>query len=486
MQEPFHMMSYSFKTTPYSHQLECFEQSRDLKSYALLLDMGTGKTKISTDTAGWLFERGDIDFVLVVTPKGVTENWRPEITKHLPERIAREGCVWKPSLTKSKREELHALATPSEGVLKFLLMNVEAFSTSKGCTVAEYFLKSFRTLMVVDDSTTIKNRQSKRSKALCKLGGNAAFKRILTGSPVTRSPLDLYAQMYFLDPNILGFSSFYSFQARYAVVRRRSVGSHSFTEVMGYQRLDELTDKLARNSFRIRKMDCLDLPDKVYTRREVELTSVQKQAYLQMTELALTLLAGGKLSSTKNALTQIMRLQQICLGHLTDDEGVVHELKSNRLKELLEVIEELQGKAVIWATWTRDIRSIASALQDRYGVDAVARLHGETPDNERQGIVESFQDTSSKLRFLVGHPKTGGHGLTLTAASCCIYYSNSYDLELRVQSEDRVLRIGQLNKVTYVDLISPGTVDEKIVKALRDKINVADTILGEELRKWLL
>jgi SNF2 family DNA or RNA helicase len=181
-----------------------------------------------------------------------------------------------------------------------------------------------------------------------------------------------------------------------------------------------------------------------------------------------------------------MRLQQICLGHLTDDEGVVHELKSNRLKELLEVIEELQGKAVIWATWTRDIRSIASALQDRYGVDAVARLHGETPDNERQGIVESFQDTSSKLRFLVGHPKTGGHGLTLTAASCCIYYSNSYDLELRVQSEDRVHRIGQLNKVTYVDLISPGTVDEKIVKALRDKINVADTILGEELRKWLL
>jgi SNF2 family DNA or RNA helicase len=479
-------MTYSFKTKPYTHQLDCFEQSRDLKAYALLLDMGTGKTKISMDTAGWLFEKGEINFVLVVTPKGVTENWNPEITKHLPERILREVCVWKPSLTKTKRAELHSLYAPSEDALKFLLMNVEAFSTFKGVSVAESFLKKFRVLMIVDESTTIKNRQSKRSKALCRLGELASFKRILTGSPVTRSPLDLYPQMYFLDPDILGFSSFYSFQARYAVVRRRSLGSHSFNEVMGYQRLDELTDKLAKNSFRIRKIDCLDLPDKVYIRREVELTPDQKQAYKQMSQLALALLKEGKLSSTKNVLTQIMRLQQICLGHITDDEGMVHELKSNRMKELLEVIEELQGKVIIWATWTRDIRSIASALQDRYGIGTVARLHGETPDNERQGIVESFQDTSSKLRFLVGHPRTGGHGLTLTAGSFCIYYSNSYDLELRIQSEDRAHRIGQLNKVTYIDLISSGTVDEKIVKALRAKINIADTILGEQMRKWLI
>ena len=448
--------------------------------------MGTGKTKISMDTAGWLFEKGEINFVLVVTPKGVTENWNPEITKHLPERILREVCVWKPSLTKTKRAELHSLYAPAEDALKFLLMNVEAFSTFKGVSVAESFLKKFRVLMIVDESTTIKNRQSKRSKALCRLGELASFKRILTGSPVTRSPLDLYPQMYFLDPDILGFSSFYSFQARYAVVRRRSLGSHSFNEVMGYQRLDELTDKLAKNSFRIRKIDCLDLPDKVYIRREVELTPDQKQAYKQMSQLALALLKEGKLSSTKNVLTQIMRLQQICLGHITDDEGMVHELKSNRMKELLEVIEELQGKVIIWATWTRDIRSIASALQDRYGIGTVARLHGETPDNERQGIVESFQDTSSKLRFLVGHPRTGGHGLTLTAGSFCIYYSNSYDLELRIQSEDRAHRIGQLNKVTYIDLISSGTVDEKIVKALRAKINIADTILGEQMRKWLI
>jgi len=152
----------------------------------------------------------------------------------------------------------------------------------------------------------------------------------------------------------------------------------------------------------------------------------------------------------------------------------------------MDLCEEVQGKAIIWATWTRDIRSIATALRDCYDVQAVSTLHGETPDSERQKIVESFQDRQSELRFLVGHPRTGGYGLTLTAASTVIYYSNSYDLELRVQSEDRAHRIGQTNKVTYVDLISPGTIDEKIVRSLRAKINVADQILGEEARKWLL
>jgi SNF2 family DNA or RNA helicase len=184
-------------------------------------------------------------------------------------------------------------------------------------------------------------------------------------------------------------------------------------------------------------------------------------------------------------LTQILRLQQICLGHLTDDSGKVHELASNRLGALLEICDEVQGKAIIWATWTMDIRSIAEALRDRFSVQAVAPLHGETPDSERQKIVDTFQDRQSDLRFIVGHPKTGGYGLTLTAATTVIYYSNSYDLELRMQSEDRAHRIGQTNKVTYIDLISPSTVDEKIVRALRDKISIADQILGEETREWL-
>jgi len=480
------MKEYKFQTLPYEHQREAFRASAEKNVYALLMDMGTGKTKVCLDTIGHLFEKQEINFSLIVAPKGVIANWLGEIETHLPERIEREVVLWKPALTKKFRETLKDLSNPSPEKLKLLLMNVESFSSKKGVGVAEYFLKNFKVFMAVDESTTIKNRQAKRTKALCKLGLEARYRRILTGSPVTRSPLDLYSQMNFLDEDILGFNSFYTFQARFAIVQRRTMGTHSFNHIVGFRRLDELTEILDQHSFRVRKEDCLDLPDKVYMRREVELTREQKKAYEQMKHFALARLQSGELATTKNVLTQLMRLQQICCGNLTDDAGVIHPLPSNRIEALLDICDELQGKALIWATWTMDIRSIADALRDRFSVQAVATLHGETPDSERQKVVESFQDRQSELRFIVGHPKTGGYGLTLTAATTVIYYSNSYDLELRIQSEDRAHRIGQTNKVTYIDLISPETVDEKIVKALRNKINIADAILGESAREWLV
>jgi len=478
------MTNFIFQTEPYKHQREAFDSSAGAENFALLMDMGTGKTKVCIDTIGQNFESKRINFALIVAPKGVIANWVGEIETHLPDRIDREVVLWKPNLTKAKRKELKDLSEPSSK-LKFLLMNVEAFSTKKGADVAEFFVKKFSAMMAVDESTTIKNRQAKRTKTICSVGRGAVMRRILTGSPVTKSPMDLYSQMDFLSPKILGFKSYYAFQGRYAVVQRRTMGSHSFNHIVGFQRLDELTNTLDEHSFRVRKEDCLDLPDKVYMKREVELTKEQSDAYTQMKHLALARLDSGELSTTQNVLTQIMRLQQICLGSLTDDDGEIHPLKSNRQSELMDICDEIQGKAIIWATWTQDIRSIAEALRDRFSVPAVATLHGETPDSDRQQIVESFQDRQSELRFIVGHPKTGGYGLTLTAANTVVYFSNSYDLELRLQSEDRAHRIGQENKVTYIDLISPGTIDEKIVDALRNKIKIADTILGEDARDWL-
>ena len=478
------MTEFVFKTEPYDHQREAFAASAERANFALLMDMGTGKTKVDIDSMGLCFEKGIIDFAIIVAPKGVIRNWVPEIAAHLPERIEREIVLWRPSLSKAHRKELMDLHE-NTGKMKFLLMNIEAFSTKKGVDVAEFFVKKFKVFMTVDESTTIKNRQAKRTKAVCSVGRGATMRRILTGSPVTKSPMDLYSQMEFLSPDILGFKSYYAFQGRYAVVQRRSMGAHSFNQILGFQRLEELTETLDEHSFRVRKEDCLDLPEKVYMRREVELTAEQSEAYVQMKNLALARLDSGDLATTQNVLTQIMRLQQICLGSLTDDDGTVHPLKSNRQNALLDICDEIQGKAIIWATWTQDIRSIAEALRDRFGVEAVATLHGETPDSDRQQIVETFQDRQSELRFIVGHPKTGGYGLTLTAANTVIYYSNSYDLELRLQSEDRAHRIGQENKVTYIDLISPKTIDEKIVDALRNKIKIADLVLGEDAREWL-
>ena len=478
------MIKFVFKTEPYDHQREAFDASAEKVNFAYLMDMGTGKTKVDIDSMGHCFEKGLINFAIIVAPKGVIRNWIPEIEAHLPERIEREIVLWNPSLSKAHRKELMDLHEHT-GKLKFLLMNIEAFSTKKGVDVAEFFVKKFKVFMTVDESTTIKNRQAKRTKAICAVGRGASMRRILTGSPVTKSPMDLYSQMEFLSPKILGFKSYYAFQGRYAVVQRRSMGTHSFNQILGFQRLDELTETLDEHSFRVRKEDCLDLPDKVYMRREVGLTQEQSEAYVQMKNLALARLDSGDLATTQNVLTQIMRLQQICLGSLTDDDGTVHSLKSNRQTELLDICDEIQGKAIIWATWTRDIRSIAEALRDRFSVQAVATLHGETPDSDRQQIVETFQERQSELRFIVGHPKTGGYGLTLTAANTVIYYSNSYDLELRLQSEDRAHRIGQEKKVTYIDLIATKTIDQKIVEALRSKIKIADTILGEDAREWL-
>jgi SNF2 family DNA or RNA helicase len=337
----------------------------------------------------------------------------------------------------------------------------------------------------VDESTTIKNRKASRTKNIMALQKRAKYRRILTGSPITKSPMDLFSQCAFLEDKSLGFNSYYAFQSRYANIQQRTMGHRSFQQIMGYRRLDELAEKLDTFSNRVLKVDCLDLPAKVYIRRDVELTPEQDRLYRQMKKLALAKLESGELATTASVLTQIMRLQQICCGHLMPDEGEIQLVKSNRLNELLDVVEELQGKAIIWATYTHDIKQIAEALRDRFGPDSVATYYGATPQDERQEIVNAFQEPESPLRFFVGQPKTGGYGITLTAANTVIYFSNSYDLEIRLQSEDRAHRIGQTNKVTYIDLVSPGTIDEKILQALRDKVDIAGQVLREDTKSWL-
>ena len=338
--------------------------------------------------------------------------------------------------------------------------------------------------MVVDESTTIKNRKANRTKAVIAAGEHFAYKRLLTGSPVTKSPMDLYSQCEFLDSRLLGFTSYYSFQGRYAVVQKRSMGHRSFQQIVGFQRMEELNEKLTSFSRRVLKRDCLDLPEKVYMRREVELTDEQKNLYRQMSKLALAQLQDGSLVSTNNVLTQIMRLQQICCGFIKNDDEELREVKSNRLQELVNVCEETDGKVIIWASYVHDIEKICEMLTKEYGPNSFGAFYGATPQGERQEIVDTFQDPDSEMRFFVGNSRTGGFGITLTEADTVIYYSNNYDLEIRLQSEDRAHRIGQKNNVTYIDLVCPKTIDEKILTALANKQNIADTVLGEELKEW--
>jgi SNF2 family DNA or RNA helicase len=482
---------YLPKTAPYKHQQAALNASWKKEFYALFLEMGTGKTKIAIDTMALLFEKKNIDTVLICAPKGVYDNWvKSEIPTHLPDRIETFIVRWQPNLTEGYKKSLRQLCyrkAREPRVLHILVMNIEALSTSKGYSSAmEYMKKNPDNLMIIDESTTIKNRQAKRTKNVVKIAQFAKYKRILTGSPVTKSPMDLFSQCEFLTKSPLGFSSFYAFRGRYAVVRQRSHAGRNFQEIVGYRRLDELNKKLDSFSTRTLKKDCLDLPEKTYVKREVTLTDEQAKLYMQMKKLALAQLENGEMATTQSVLTQLMRLQQITCGFLQPDEEPIQEVKSNRLNELLSVVEEAQGKIIIWATWTYDIRKIAEVLSEQYGEESVATYYGETPQDQRQEIVKQFQDPESNLRFFVGQPRTGGFGLTLTAAKTVIYYSNSYDLETRLQSEDRAHRIGQEENVLYVDLVAARTVDEKILQALRDKIEISSQVLGEKARDWLL
>jgi SNF2 family DNA or RNA helicase len=218
-------------------------------------------------------------------------------------------------------------------------------------------------------------------------------------------------------------------------------------------------------------------------KRIITLTKKQEEVYEQMKREALAFL-NGKKTTTVNALTQLMRLQQITCGHFVADDGTTQEIDSNRLDELMDVLEEVEGKALIWCHWQKDVQIIKEAILKEYGPGSVVDYYGLTPQDQRQKNKDAFQN-DSKVRFFVGTPQTGGYGLTLTAANTVIYYSNGYDLEKRIQSEDRAHRIGQKKSVTYVDILAEDTVDEKIVKALRKKINIASKVMGEELRDWI-
>ena len=482
------MNSYEFETKPFDHQLSVIRDSWSEKYFALFMEMGTGKTKVVIDTMGILYEEEKINAALVIAPKGVYDNWvRKEIPVHLPKRIARNIVRWQPNITQKFQDELEPFVLDPFDGIKLFVMNVEAFSTTKGLQIAKVFLKKNpKNMVIVDESTTIKNRKASRTKNIIALQNLSEYRRILTGSPVTKSPMDLFSQCEFLTPKCLGFNSYYAFQGRYANVQQRAMGHRSFNQIVGYRKLDELNLKLDQFSNRILKEDCLDLPPKLYIRRDVPLTMEQAKLYKQMKKLALAKLENGELATTASVLTQIMRLQQICCGFLKPDDGEIQPLDNNRIDELLSIIEETQGKAIIWASYTHDIKKIRDTLAEEYGEESVACYYGETPQDERQDIVDKFQEPDNPLRFFVGQPRTGGYGITLTAANTVIYYSNSYDLEIRLQSEDRAHRIGQTNKVTYIDLVSPDTIDEKILIALKSKIDIAGQVLGEQARDWLL
>jgi SNF2 family DNA or RNA helicase len=474
-------MHYKYKSKPFAHQKKALEMSWDKESFAYFMEMGTGKSKVLIDNIAMLYNAGKINGALIVAPKGVYKNWfDSEIPTHMPDYIEKKVGLWKTKPDDKALKPLFAIGAE----LHILIMNVEAFSTKKGMDFAEKFLSSHKALMGIDESTTIKNPAAKRTKNIVSLRPLTKYRRILTGSPVTKSPLDLFSQCYFLDPFLLDQSSYYVFRTRYAVCRKINVSGRSVEIVVGYRNLGELSEKLKEFSYRVLKDDCLDLPKKTFIRRTVELTDEQKKLYKQMKQEAIAFL-NGKMVTSATVITQLMRLHQITCGHFTSNDGTVQDVKSNRIGQLMDVLEEMEGKAVIWAHYRYDIKKIVEAISKKYGENAVVTYYGDTSTDDRQKAIKKIQDPESPVRFIVGTPQTGGYGITLTGASTMIYYSNGYDLEKRMQSEARIDRIGQEKPMTYIDLIAEDTVDTKIVTSLRNKVNIASEIMGEDLKAWI-
>ena len=480
-------VNYKFKTKPYDHQRTAMDHAGDRDAFGFFMEMGTGKSKVLIDNLGSLFLEGKCNFALIIAPKGVYRNWvAKEIPEHMSDDVPTRVIRWVSSPNKTQRKELDSIKEMYSGLTVFV-MNVEAFSTVKGQTAGLWLAKRFGQygMIAIDESTTIKNHKAKRTKALMKIASGFKYRRLLTGSPVTKSPLDVYSQCEFLRPGLLGYDSYWAFQGRYAVVQKKTMGAHAFQQIVGYKNLDELTERLDQFSYRVLKKDCLDLPDKTYTARYIALTKEQRQMYERIQREALMLFENGEMVTAPAVITQLLRLQQLMSGHLKTDDGTMMTFPTKRMDALEEIMEEHSGKAIIWSRFRHDIVSIVEMLKKKFGEHSAAGYFGDTGDEERNDIVRNFQDPKHPLKYFVGNPATAGYGLTLTEADLVVYYANDFNLETRIQSEDRAHRIGQKNPVTYIDLISEGTIDEKIVQSLRAKIDIGAKVLGEEARTWL-
>jgi SNF2 family DNA or RNA helicase len=473
---------------PFNHQREGFARSRYAQAYAFLMEQGTGKTRDIIDTACDHFLRSEIDFSVVICPNGVKSTWEEEIARWTPPGVRAHVTVYDSKKKAKAVKRLHEGRQP--GVLQWLIINVEALSSKGGIEWLHTQLDGRRAMGTVDEASRIKSPTAVRSKAVVKLRPKFLLRRIATGTLITQGPLDAYMPFHFLNPAILGFTSFYSFRNAFAILDGR------YNQVVEYINLDKLQAMIAPFSYRVLRKDCLDLPPKIYQRREVQLNEQQRRLYNQMADQMVAELQGEKVAATI-VLTQMLRLTQITGGFMPR-EDITDELErptkqpaiaipgpNPKLEALEELIDETTGKIIIWCRFRPEIELVQAALRNEFGDETVVEFHGGVDPDTRTRNRQAFQDPSSPVRFFVGQQDAGGIGITLTEASCVVYFSNSFSLEARLQSEDRAHRAGQTKSVLYVDLIAQDTLDEHVVNALRGKKELARLVTGDTFQEWI-
>lgn len=469
------------KTKCYDFQEETWLKTRDLYYHGIFAEQGLGKSKMSIDTADWLYTRKRIKKVFIIAPNGVHSNWIiREIPKH--SHFSRIRMAW--NGMKTKREDRMYRAFIHQEGLKWYSMNIESLRTKRGWDLANKFVDN-ETLMIVDESTMIKNPRAQQTKNCVLLGYNAMYKRILSGTPIVQNPLDIWSQALFLSPSALPFRSWTAFKAKFAIEKVIELQNRSFRKVVGFRHMENLRELVANFSTRLLKSECLDLPPKLYSTREVPFDPIQKRAYEQMREIQVAQLEEKAKTTTITAqtvLTALIKLQQILCGFATDDEKNCHDVPTLRYQALKEIINDTDGKVIIWTHFKHSVKAIGRYLGTSFPEYRTGLYYGDTSRNERNAIVDSFQDPDSNLRFIVAN-SAASKGLTLTKGQTNIYFTNTFNLETRLQSEDRTHRIGTTGAVTYIDLVTHNTVDEKIMAALRSKVDLGDMIIKNDWQK---
>lgn len=497
---------------PYAHQSDALSECDFSSEWAWLMEMGVGKSATDIWDSGELFRRKLINGWLIIAPNGIYRGWaEKELPKFadVPYRVA----VYSASNLKAGREGVAAIcAGGPASQLDILIVNIEALAQRKTIKRAKkkkkhpnardvinaFFRSHDKVKTSIDESTKIKNPDAKCTQACWKIGKVSKYRRILTGFPYPQAPIDAFAQFYFLNPSILKYPNIHAFKAHYAIMKTMEIRTGGFDDfgnaktrkikvVKGYRNLKELQERVGRYSSRVLKSECLDLPPKVYTSREVELTDEQQEVYDEVSEFGFKEFEAAETVTVSMQLILNLRLQQIVAGHVgLDARGVgVRRLKSNRINAVLDAMEEVSGKVVLWSHFVPTIEDLVEGISEKFGPASVSGFYGATKDQDRQEIITRFQDPENPLRFFVSNPQTGGSGLTLTAAATAFYVTNSFNLEHRVQSEDRIHRIGQTLSTLYTDFVSPGTVEMRVRESLVVKKQTATQALGEDWAEWL-
>lgn len=472
-----------------THQSGALAASDGQVGWGYFMEMGTGKSRTVIDDMCRAWSRGEIDRVVVFAYKHSYTDWdEKHLEEWMPPQIEYDTYVWRGMGSQREKREYQRFLGGGH-CLRWLIVNIEAISASDRAwrTVVD-FVQGGRCGGIVDESTSIGEPSAGRTKDLLKLRDRLRLRRILTGSPATEGPLRLFSQTEFLRKGALGFSSFYSFRARYARMKTvylsgRSVEAVDRDHPEGpWMNLEDLQQRLARVSTRVLKKDCLDLPPQIFMPpTRFRMGEQQERIYREFQKNATVQLESMDHVTATVVVAQLTKLHQIACGHVVDELGTTHRIPTPRTRILQELCEEAGGKTIVFCAWREDVALCREALE-RMG--KVVTYIGGQGNDERSEARQSFQDGDA--RFFVATQHSASRALHLTAASATIYYSCHQSLELREQSEARAHRDGLEHSVTYADIIAEGTVEEKIIPNLRAKINVSALITGDSWRQWVI